>query len=128
LNFSNFFELSFFLSDLKYYNPLPRRDSISRPISPVSFAAGGDVTTRPNGILKLSFQLKAHGGIQPTSFIFLQTESFTEKKESETSSLASRLDSREALVAALMKSVEAKTAQIESKESELAQVKEKVPF
>jgi hypothetical protein len=31
----------------KKYHPIPWRDSISRPIAPISSVAGGDVTTRP---------------------------------------------------------------------------------
>jgi hypothetical protein len=31
----------------KLYHPIPRRDSISRPIAPVSSVAGGEDTTRP---------------------------------------------------------------------------------
>jgi hypothetical protein len=31
----------------KSYQPIPRRDSISRPIAPASSVPGGDDTTRP---------------------------------------------------------------------------------
>jgi hypothetical protein len=59
--------LSTYYSNLYYYHPIPRRDSFSRPIAPVSFVAGGDHGARACVVFLLlisSMMFKANGKSQ----------------------------------------------------------------